>query len=181
MEMRSLIDRIAAARIGRTYNFYRDGAGAATRRDRLAAYLESRGDAAFLLVGEAPGYRGARVSGVPFTSERQLTGVGPAEATATIVHRILDELGLAQQVLLWNVVPTHPGTAFSNRVPTSLEVAEGVVFARELARGRQVLAIGRVAARALGADYVRHPSHGGLQKFREGLLPFATGGRASVS
>jgi uracil-DNA glycosylase len=176
MEMRSLIDRIAAARIGLTHNFYRDGAGAALRRDRLAAYLDSRGDAPLLLVGEAPGYRGARISGLPFTSERQLTGSGPAEATATIVHRVLAELGLVDSVLLWNVVPTHPGTASSNRPPTRLEVAQGVVFAKELAQGRRVLAIGRVAARALGAEYVRHPSHGGSGGFREGLLPFATGG-----
>ena len=176
MEMRSLIDRIAAARIGLTHNFYRDGEGAALRRDRLAAYLASRDDAPLLLVGEAPGYRGARVSGLPFTSERQLTGSGPAEATATIVHRVLAELGLADKVLLWNVVPTHPGTASSNRPPTRLEVAQGVVFAEELARGRQVLAVGRVAARALGGDYVRHPSHGGGEEFRKGLLRLATGG-----
>jgi uracil-DNA glycosylase len=178
MEMRSLIDRIAAARIGRTYNFYRDGAGSARRLERLAAYLGSRDDAPFLLVGEAPGYRGARVSGLPFTSERQLTGAGPAEATATIVHRVLTELGLTDQVLLWNVVPTHPGTERSNRPPTHREIAQGVVFANELAQGRRVLAIGRLAAAALGADYIRHPSHGGGIAFREGLLPFATGGQS---
>ena len=177
MEMRSLIDRIVSARIGRTYNFYRDGEGAATRRDRLASYLESRADAPLLLVGEAPGYRGARVSGLPFTSERQLTGAGPAEATATIVHRVLAELGLDDRVLLWNVVPTHPGTASSNRAPTRLEIAQGALFAEELARGRRVVAIGRLAAAALGAEYVRHPSHGGLLDFRKGLLPFATGGQ----
>jgi uracil-DNA glycosylase len=163
--MRSLMDRLAAARIGRTTNFYRDGAGAALRRDRLAAYLEARRDATLLLVGEAPGYRGARVSGIPFTSERQLTGAGPAEATATIVHRVLAELGVPEEVLLWNVVPTHPGTARSNRAPTRAEVREGRVFADELARGRRVVAVGRVAHAALGGVYVRHPSHGGAQAF----------------
>jgi uracil-DNA glycosylase len=167
--MRSLIDRLVAARIGETTNFYRDGAGAAVRRDRLAAYLDSRTDARYLLVGEAPGYRGARVSGIPFTSERLLTGAGPAEATATIVHRLLDELGVAQDVLLWNVVPTHPGTATTNRAPTRREVAEGRGFAEELARGRRVVAIGRLAHAALGGTYVRHPSHGGAAAFGVGL------------
>jgi len=167
--MRSLIANLAAARIGQTTNFYREGEGAALRRARLAAYLASRRDAPLLLVGEAPGYRGARVSGIPFTSERQLTGRGPAEATATIVHRVLAELGLAGHVLLWNVVPTHPGTETSNRPPTAAEVAQGRVFADELAVGRRVLAVGRVAHTALGGAYVRHPSHGGAAAFASGL------------
>jgi uracil-DNA glycosylase len=167
--MRSLIDRIVAARIGQTTNFYRDGAGAAVRRDRLAAYLVARADAPILLVGEAPGYRGARVSGLPFTSERQLSGSGPAEPTATIVHRVLDELELRDRVLLWNVVPTHPGTVSSNRAPTRLEVREGRIYADELAAGRRVVAVGRVAHATLGGAYVRHPSHGGAAAFRAGL------------
>ena len=109
--MRSLIDRLTAARIGRTTNFYRHGPGAALRRERLAAYLEARAGAPILLVGEAPGYRA------------------------------------------------------------------GLPFARELAEGRRIVAVGRIAASALGAAYVRHPSHGGADAFREGLLPFAPGGR----
>jgi len=173
--MRSLVDRVFSVRIGGTTNFYREGRGAAVRRERLAAYLEERAEAAILLVGEAPGYRGARISGIPFTSERQLIGEGPAEATATIVHRVLAELGLQDDVLLWNAVPTHPGTATSNRPPTRAEVEQGSVFARELARGRRVVAVGRVAAAALGAEYVRHPSHGGLVAFRGGLLRCAPG------
>jgi uracil-DNA glycosylase len=163
--MRSFIDRIGAAQIGGTVNFYRCGLGAALRRERLASYLESRADAPWLLVGEAPGYRGARVSGLPFTSERQLTGSGPGEVSATIVHRVLAELGLAESVLLWNVVPTHPGTATSNRPPTRLEIGAGRVFAEELAIGRQVICVGRIAHAALGGTYVRHPSHGGAGAF----------------
>ncbi|MFL5927051.1 MAG: uracil-DNA glycosylase [Gaiellaceae bacterium] len=167
--MRSLMDRLVAARIGQTTNFYREGKGAARRRARLAAYLDARRAAPLLLVGEAPGYRGARISGIPFTSERQLTGAGPAEATATIVHRVLAELELTERVLLWNVVPTHPGTERSNRPPTRIEVAAGRVFADELAAGRRVLAVGRVAHAAFGGTYVRHPSHGGAAEFARGL------------
>jgi uracil-DNA glycosylase len=168
---------LAAARIGTTCNFYREGAGAALRRDRLVRYLEERRDARLLLVGEAAGYRGARVSGIPFTSERQLTGAPPGEASATIVHRALAELGLADEVLLWNVVPTHPhlpGRPFSNRRPTAAEVAAGAPFVRELARGRTVLAVGRVAHAALGGGYVRHPSHGGAAVFTAALVDYAS-------
>src|SRR4051812_12555597 len=178
--MDELIERVASARIGETFNFYRDGRGAATRRERLRAYLESRREAPLLLVGEAAGYRGARVSGIPFTSERQLTGRGPAEATATIVRRTLAELGLEQQTLCWNVVPTHPHRPErpdTNRRPTRTEVDASLPFLRELARGRTVIAVGRVAQGALDAPYVRHPSHGGATEFRAGLLRFRPGGR----
>lgn len=169
ISMRSLISRLAAARIGQTVNFYREGKDACVRRERLHAYLETRRHAELLLVGEAPGYRGARVSGIPFTSERQLTGGGPAEATATIVQRVLAELGIADDVLLWNIVPTHPGTATTNRTPTRAEVAQGRVFADELAHGRRVAAVGRIAHAALGGEYLRHPSHGGAREFAAAL------------
>ena len=116
------------------------------------------------------GYRGARVSGIPFTSERQLAGVGPAEASATIVHRALAELELEEHVLLWNVVPTHPGTIDSNRTPSRSEVEAGLGFTRELAVNRRILCVGRVAHDALGGTYLRHPSHGGARAFRCGLI-----------
>ncbi len=122
---------------------------------------------AFLLVGEAAGYRGARVSGIPFTSERQLTGTGPAEATATIVQHVLSELQL--DALCWNVVPTHPGTSTSNRRPTRAEVVQAAPFLDELTNNRHVIAVGRLAAAVTGAPYVRHPSHGGASAFRAGL------------
>jgi len=169
MEMLGFTARLAAAQIGRTHNFYRLGPRAPLLRERLERYLAERSGAPILLVAEAPGYRGTRVSGIPLTSERQLTGAGPAEATATIVHRVLDELGLGADVLLWNAVPTHPGDGRSNRRPTRLEVAAGLPFARELGRGRRVVPVGRVAQRALGGPYVRHPAHGGAGAFREDL------------
>jgi len=172
--MRRLVEELAAARIGETYNQYADSLA---RRARLVAYLEARAAAPLLLVGEAAGYRGARISGLPFTSERQLTGAGPAEATATIVHRVLDELGLGEHVLLWNVVPTHPGTETTNRRPTRAEIEASRPFLRELARGRRTIAVGRLAAAVTHAPYVRHPSHGGAVAFRTGLLSFAAGAR----
>jgi uracil-DNA glycosylase len=161
-----VIDQLAHARVGATHNQY---ARSELRRSRLRDYLEARAYAEVILVGEAAGYRGARISGIPFTSERQLTGEGPAEASATIVQRVLAELGVTDDVLLWNVVPTHPGTATSNRRPTRAEVRASRPFLDELTRGRRVIAVGRVAAEVLAAPYVRHPSHGGAAAFVEGL------------
>jgi uracil-DNA glycosylase len=167
--MEELISRLADATIGETFNFYRDGEGADVRRARLLAYLRSREQAPILLVGEAAGYRGARVSGIPFTSERQMTGSGPAEASATVVHRVLAELGIEEDVLLWNVVPTHPGTEHSNLRPTRDEVEAGLPYLQELARGRLTIPVGRLAHAVLGGPYVRHPSHGGASAFRAGI------------
>jgi uracil-DNA glycosylase len=167
------VDALAAARIGQTHNQYADSP---LRRGRLAAYLRSRADARIVLVGEAAGYRGARVSGLPFVSERQLIGTGPAEASATIVQRVLRELGLDEDVLLWNLVPTHPhrpGEPESNRRPTRREVADSRPFLEALAgsgpSNRLVLGIGRLAQRELGGPYIRHPSHGGSAEFRATL------------
>jgi uracil-DNA glycosylase len=172
VEPLEFVDRLAAAEIGETFNQY---AESRELRERLRAYLESRAGAQVVLVGEAAGYRGARVSGIPFTSERQLTGRGHAEATATIVHRVLAQLGAEEEVLLWNVVPTHPGSERSNRRPTRHEVHTAAPFLDELIRGRVAIAVGRVAAAALEAPYVRHPSHGGAAAFEEGLgRAFAT-------
>jgi hypothetical protein len=171
--MERLVDRLAAVHIGATFNFYRDGDGADLRRQRLIAYLTEHRGARLLLVGEAAGYRGARVSGIPFTSERQVSGRGPAEATATIVQRVLAELGLERAVVLWNLVPTHPhrpGEPDSNRPPTRAEIAAARCFLDELAARRRVIAVGRLAERELAAPYVRHPSHGGAAAFRSSLI-----------
>jgi uracil-DNA glycosylase len=175
LEPGEVVRRLAAARIGETFNQY---TGSDVLRRRLRDYLDSRRAARMLLVGEAAGYRGARVSGLPFTSERQLTGAGPAEATATIVQGTLAELGLEESVLLWNVVPTHPhrpGAPASNRRPTQVEVEASLPFLEALAARRRVVAVGRLAAATLGAPYLRHPSHGGSKAFRSGLVELTSG------
>lgn len=175
MDAAPFVARLARARIGATFNFYGEGPGAGVRRARLRRYLASRARARALLVGEAAGHRGARLSGVPFTSERQVSGRAPGEATATIVHRVLAELGLEDDVLLWNLVPTHPhraGIPASNRPPTRPEIDAAAPFLEELARGRTVVPVGRLAHAELGGAYVRHPSHGGGAAFRAGLVDY---------
>jgi hypothetical protein len=72
--------------------------------------------------------------------------------------------------LLWNVVPTHPGTSSSNRPPRRAEIAAGLSFLDELRRGRVVVAIGRVAERALDVPAIPHPSHGRARQFGAALV-----------
>ena len=164
------VERLAAARIGDTFNQY---AESALRRERLARYLRDAAPAQrVLLVGEAPGYRGARVSGIPFTSERQLTGTGPAEATATIVRRTLAELGVENDVVpLEPRARPHPGTAVvepAARRASEIEQSEPFLRrARRAAAASSRSAGSRTPGSA--APYVRHPSHGGAAAFRSGI------------
>ncbi|MGD0311802.1 MAG: uracil-DNA glycosylase family protein [Acidimicrobiales bacterium] len=144
-----------------------DPAGLATaRRHALRRYLNSRWHAPVVLVGEAPGRNGARWTGVPFSSPRQLTGSGPAEATATVVHRVLAELGCDGDVLCWNASVLYPP---GNRDPRRQELDVCAPVLERVCRGRFVVAVGRHAQVATGARYVRHPSHGGAARFAEGL------------
>ena len=172
MEPERFVSRLASARIGATFNFYRDGAGAQTRRRRLRAYLRRPGrrDRCCSWVRH-PGYRGARISGLPFTSERQLTGSGPAEATATVVQRVLAELEL--DALCWNVVPTHPGTETSNRRPTRLEILASRPFLEELAENRRLIAVGRLAARVTEPHTSGIHPMAGRPNFGPGCYSFA--------
>ena len=144
-----------------------DPSGAATARlDALTRYLIRQWSAPVVLVGEAPGRHGARWTGVPFTSPHLLTGTGPREPTATVVHRVLAELGWASGVLLWNASVLFPP---DNRDPRRDELAACAKVLERVCRDRSVLAVGRFAERATGARYLRHPSHGGASRFAEDL------------
>ncbi len=179
--------------------------GNALRRHNLALALTlalERGPD-LLLVGEAPGYNGARRTGVPFTSERLLlAGLGPlgqfgaaqgfalatddgrlsAEPTATIVYRELGAHGLF--AIGWNAYPCHPhrpGADQSNRPPRVGELALGRPFlarVRALFPTLPVAAMGNVAAASLTAlgiphTKLRHPAQGGATLFAEGLRALA--------
>lgn len=170
-----VIASIGRIRIRGTLNIYREedcvawgeAPGGATHRAWvLRGYLASHWAAPTILVGEAPGEKGARWSGVPFTSCRQLTGSGLAEPTATMMHRVLSELGCEEDVLLWNASVLFRA---GNRDPRKAEVDACSEALGLVCRGRRVLAIGRHAQLATAAPYIRHPSHGGATSFAEGL------------
>jgi uracil-DNA glycosylase len=192
--MDALLADLARARIGATFNQYAEAGpddvpgAAAMRLANLRTYLRERADAEVVALGEAAGYQGMRWSGIAFTSERDLARWGDpyrptcaarrwSEPSGTIVHRVLDELGAEQRVILWNTVPTHPhrpGVPLSNRRPTVAEVEAGAAFARRLialVRPETVVAVGRIAesVSVAGATYVRHPANGGGAAFAEGM------------
>ena len=137
------------------------------RRDRLAAYLDERERRADPARRRGAGLSAPASSGLVHLrapADRRRAGRGDRHDR----HRVLAELGAAESVLLWNVVPTHPGTATTNRPPTRAEVAAAECVRGQLARGRRVIAVGRIAP-TRSAHYVRHPSHGGARAFAAGL------------
>lgn len=168
--------------------------GGALRLGNLRRYLALRADATTLLVGEAPGWRGATITGVPFMSVRELTArpgiltgdpegdgfAAPAEPaaawelSASIVQKACRSWPV--QPVHWPVYPNHPFQApdrATNRAPRVPEVAAGAPLAVELARAmgiRRVVAVGRKAEHALAAagieaTAVRHPAQGGAALF----------------
>jgi hypothetical protein len=102
-----------------------------------------------LILGEAPGYKGCRLSGVAFTSERVLSQNEffknepiqfinekdklETEISATIVWTEISKLN--DQPLIWNIFPFHPHSTSdtkTNRTPTKAELEEGKSFLDDL-------------------------------------------------
>lgn len=183
-----LIERLAAAEHERgLYNPYRvdEDENNGRRRHNLRLYLRRAlaGEARHtLLVCEAPGYRGCRLTGIPLCSRRllrqwaaadegasgerylipadgQFAGI-EGEQSATIVRGELRALGL--RALVWNAFPWHPhrpGALLSNRRPKAAELARGKAVLAELLAimaPRRVLAIGRCAQGVLRSLAVPH-------------------------
>jgi uracil-DNA glycosylase len=171
------------------------GNGPQERCRRLMAHFDVKPE--FLLIGEAPGYRGCHFSGVPFTNEALLCDgsiprIGRCqritsrptpwkEASATVVWEALYRAGIAEQVVMWNAFAFHPfepGRPMSNRSPTRSEWIASLDILRNVVdhfRGARVVAVGNVANSALekaGITFslkVRHPSMGGVPEFRDGI------------
>jgi uracil-DNA glycosylase len=185
------IDALAAVEVSdRACNQFSrigDPRGNAIRRRNLRLYLEELDGIGprTLLIGEAPSYRGGRLTGIAFVSETVLlSGVeiasppgrilgadrgyrkatdGPnlsTEASATMVWstiRSIDPLPM-----LWNAFPFHPfhrGNPHSNRMPASAELEAGQRFIEWLLRLfpiAQVVAIGNHASSSLAKLGIEH-------------------------
>lgn len=135
-----------------------------------------------LFMGEAPGYRGCGITGIPFTDEYTLAthpffkdhgylfdNPPASEATARCVWSCINNV----VPLMWNIYPFHPFAANerTNRKPNGDEIRLG----REIAKRfmslfpiEKIYAVGRTAqAFGKSVEYVRHPSFGGQRMFIE--------------
>lgn len=170
------------------------GLGPEGRRARLLAHL-SAPEVQWIAVGEAPGYQGARISGIPFTSEALLmdgaiprldaharlsTRARPwSEPSARILWELLYRYRMAEHTVLWNACPFHPfkDSALSNRAPTAGEIRLGLPLLTLLADAHpkaRFLAIGNRASAALGLLDIahaplRHPAYGGKSELETQL------------
>ncbi len=178
----ALIRELSLASLpGDAFNQYAPGEdNNAIRRANLRLYLLAMAarDPKTLLVMEAPGYRGCRLTGVPVTSRKVLLEGLPGlslfgreggfrdvadagfervygEQSATIVWSTLASLGALP--LIWNTFPFHPhraGQPGSNRRPRAREIALGAHFLRRMLaiwNFEQVVAVGNVAHETLRA------------------------------
>lgn len=166
------------------------------RRANLLAYLSrfKTNKSNILLVGEAPGYRGSRRTGVPFSSEKILitnrffnsnnkfeienATVPYEEISASIVWKTMDELQFYP--LIWSSFPFHPHelqNKETNRRPTIKEINLGKKYLKQLIdifEIQIIVSVGRIAQKTLNdlgfqSTYLRHPSHGGAKLFQVGL------------
>lgn len=127
-------------------------------RENLYNYLHriKNNNSKVMLIGEAPGYHGCRLSGIAFTCEENFTkeiipgimgkdmgykifskGKPEKERSASIVWPKLKEWYNAHGSVpfLWNICPFHPhkeGNIMSNRTPKKKEIERGIKYFLEL-------------------------------------------------
>ncbi|WP_345988515.1 uracil-DNA glycosylase [Sulfurimonas sp. HSL1-2] len=171
-----------------------------TQRHNLQCYLQQLRalQPEVLLIGEAPGYNGCRLTGIPFSSEalvaegvlegalftarhgyRVASSPYTREQSAGIVWEVLQRHRIA--ALCWNAFCFHPhekGNPDSNRKPTGKEIDSAAPFLRRLLSlfpsVTTVVAVGNSAEAALTRlqiphAKVRHPARGGKPAFTAGM------------
>jgi uracil-DNA glycosylase len=202
-KLKDFIEELAATEVTpNVYNQYSYDVGEnAARRHNLLTYLKQmyKLKPKLIMVGEAPGYRGCRLTGVPFTSEHLLMNNMPGlklfgreagymlaapkdkllkEATATIIWETLLKYDIT--TLAWNAYPFHPhkkDDGQSNRTPLKQELLIGERFLSEIIKMfniEKVIAVGGKAEQTLdklniSCHRVRHPAQGGKNDFVEGM------------
>ena len=172
-------------------------------RENLYNYLQriKNNNSKIMLIGEAPGYHGCRLSGIAFTCEENFTediipkiigkdlgykifsdGKPEKELSASIVWPKLKEWyeTYGSVPLLWNICPFHPhkkNNVNSNRTPQKKEIERGIKYFLELVDIFDIQYIGCIGRKSFNTieamnlntslEYLRHPSCGGIKKFRK--------------
>ena len=189
------IERLSAEQVGNLVeNIYENEA----QRENLRLYLKllCKNKPTYMLVGEAPGYKGCGITGIPFTDENEMkNNLGTSqngyflmdesnpqrENSAGIIWQAIRAKGGNQIPLLWNAYPYHPfekSGKDSNRKPNAAELQVGKKYLEELIDifgipQNRIYAVGRTAEKQLGymkAAYIRHPSYGGKNDCMNGIF-----------
>ncbi|MGH1461093.1 MAG: uracil-DNA glycosylase [Neptuniibacter sp.] len=167
--------------------------------ENLKRYLDlifSQSGPKILLVGEAPGFKGCRLTGIPFSSGNIFSEIAhpflqqlkpviqldqiEAENTAAIVWRHL--LNHQTVPLFWNSFPFHPHPSRiqkKNRAPNKAEIDEGAEYLNILVSAYKpdvMAGLGRKGMESVKRvlpdetiAYIRHPSYGGKADFCKGI------------
>ena len=159
-------------------------------------YIISQSGAKILLIGEAPGYKGCRLTGIPFSSGALIKAKQHkifSDISGDVVLKKVDLENSASAVweslvavkyypLFWNAFPFHPhpkGNSNKNRAPNKQEMIEGQEYLSALAEifsptviagiGRKGESAGKQVFPESEVVYIRHPSYGGKKEFIEGM------------
>lgn len=202
-KFKEFIEDLASTKVPKNvYNQYSyENTENSIRRNNLLIYLKQmeKTKPKLMLVAEAPGYRGSRLTGVPFTSEHLLMNNIDGldlfgrekgyelvkekdkllkQATTTIIWYELVKHDITP--LTWNAFPFHPfkeNNEASNRTPLKKELLIGEKFITELIEMFEietVVAVGRKSEESLlkldiNCVRVRHPAQGGKSEFIKGM------------
>ena len=181
-QLQAFVERLAQTTApANAYNHYAHGNPYnEIRRANLLCYLRHMAERqpGVMLVMEAPGYRGCRLTGIPVMSRKLLLEGVPAldmfgaqrgyqdvpepefahiqsEQTATIMWQTLSTLG--RTPMIWSTFPFHPhapNQSLSNRPPLKSDIQIGLPFLREMLEmfnPQHLIAVGNVGDAALTA------------------------------
>ena len=195
-KINAFIERLASEQVGSlTENIYLDK----HKQENLRLYLMAlyKNKPTYMLVGEAPGYKGCGVTGIPFTDENEMKNhLGTyqegyyfenikclqKENSAGIIWGAIQARNDGKIPLMWNAYPFHPfkeNKRSSNRKPNKNELVVGKSYLEELIdifwmKKQNIYAVGRVAQSQLGylgaVKYIRHPSYSGKAECMNGIL-----------